>query len=281
MGTNWPCICKNEYESDSVLTKRLEEFDSVYEIGSTLGIGQFSEVKQATSKLDANIDNKVAVKCINLSHMKSDEKLLKREIGIMKKIKHANIVELYDIYENNEYIYITMELCSGGSLKEKVNLDGPMTVNEVRNMAKKLLSALDYLHLNHICHRDIKPENILFTSEQVKIADFGLARLMEGTSKFSMVGTPYYLSPEIISGDYNLKCDIWSLGVVLFFALTKRLPFYGEGYEDLFERISVTEIDWSGVETEEKEFLKCLMTRDHKNRPTARQALEHPWVEVQ
>lgn len=278
MGTIWSCASKVDNESDSVLTKKIEEFESVYEIGSILGIGQFSEVKQAISRLDPNNDNKVAVKCINLLHMKNDEKLLKREIAILKKISHENIVKLYDIYENDDYIYITMELCSGGSLKEKVNLDGPMSIKDVKTMAKKLLSALEYLHTNNICHRDIKPENILFTGEQVKIADFGLARLMEGTNKFTMVGTPYFLSPEIISGDYNLKCDIWSLGVVLFFALTKRLPFYGEGYDDLFERISVRDIDWFGVESEEEEFLKFLLNRKYKARPTAKEALAHPWI---
>ena len=102
----------------------------------------------------------------------------------------------------------------------------------------------------------------------------------DGEKKRTICGTPNYIAPEVLDGKvgHSYEVDIWSLGVVLYFALTKRLPFYGEGYEDLFERISVTEIDWFGVEKEEEEFLRYLMTRDHKIRPTARQALEHPWV---
>ena len=93
-----------------------------------------------------------------------------------------------------------------------------------------------------------------------------------------MVGTPYYLSPEVINGDYNVKCDIWSLGVVIYYAVTGRLPFYGEGYDDLFQRISESEIDWFGIQEAEQEFLRYLMRKDEKLRPTAEEALGHKWL---
>jgi serine/threonine protein kinase len=278
MGSILSC-CSKDYE-DINLTKNLQEFESLYQLGSILGVGQFSEVKEARLKDDSKNELKFAVKCINLSRMKSDEKLLKRELSIIKKIRHDHIVDLYEIYKSQEFIYITMELCSGGSLKERVNNDGPLSSEKVKTLACDLLKTLDYLHSMNICHRDLKPENILFTENgKVKLADFGFARLMEGTNKFTLVGTPYYLSPEVISGDYNTKCDVWSLGVALYFALTRRLPFYGEGFEDLFERITLCDIDWFGVEEEEVSFLSYLLVKDYKLRPSAKQALQHVWLQ--
>ena len=203
MGCICRCTPKPEEEVEKVSTRSILEFENDYSIGSILGIGQFSEVKKAkSSKIE------VAVKCISLCHMKGELHLLRREMMIMKKIKHPNIVDLFDIYENSDFIYITMEICSKGSLKERVSKDGPLNIQETKEISAKLLSALKYLHSEGICHRDLKPENILFTNADVKIADFGLARFMDGTNKFTMVGTPYYLSPEVIEGDYNNKCDI-------------------------------------------------------------------------
>ena len=198
MGSLLVCLSKDRKDK-----KTIEEFEKLFTMGSILGIGKFSEVKQA------RFDNKeIAVKCINIFQMKDDIKHLKREMKILKKIRHPNIIEFYEIYESKDNIYITMEICRNGSLKERVNRDGPVPIHELKIIAGKLLSALKYLHSQGICHRDLKPDNILFTEKDVKIADFGLARFMNGTNTYSMVGTPYYLSPEVISGDYNLKCDI-------------------------------------------------------------------------
>ena len=278
MGSIATCCCVHGDGAEDADEKGIEEFESKYALGSIIGVGQFSEVKEARSITDPNDKSQIAAKCISLSRMKSDEKLLKRELNIIKKIHHEHIVQVYEIYKGSEYIYITMELCAG-SLKEKVSTDGPMPSEQVKTLAKDLLKTLDYLHSMSICHRDLKPENILFTKEgKVKLADFGFARLMEGTNKFTMVGTPYYLSPEVISGDYNVKCDIWSLGVALFFALTRRLPFYGEGFEDLFSRISLSEIEWFGLKEEEVKFLSYLLIKDYKLRPNAKEALMHPWL---
>ncbi|OMJ91964.1 hypothetical protein SteCoe_5399 [Stentor coeruleus] len=269
-------ICTKSAQDSSFESKPLSEFENTFTLGSLLGIGQFSEVRVATG----SDGSKVAVKCVNFSYIKNEPKMIKREISIVKSIKHSNIVQVYEIYEGEFNLYLTMELCSKGSLKERVKLDGPVSIQEVKIIAKKLLEALDYLHSKKICHRDVKPENILFTEDNVKIADFGLARLMNGTNKFTMVGTPYYISPEIIAGVYNTKCDIWSLGVVLFFALTSRLPFHGESFEDLFERISDQEIDWHGVEEPEENFLRYLMNKNQKLRPSATEALTHPWLNL-
>jgi calcium-dependent protein kinase len=135
-----------------------------------------------------------------------------------------------------------------------------------------------YLHERKISHRDIKPENILFKEKEPKLADFGLARVLGETSTYTIVGTPYYLAPEVIAGEYNLKCDVWSLGVVLYFAITGKKPFVGEGCDDLFEKIQRDEIDFQGVAEEAQDFFRYVLKKDHKLRPCARDVLEHQWL---
>lgn len=197
------CLRQEEEPTRRVKTKTIDEFEKIYTLGPVLGSGQFSEVMSAKSDTKS-----IAVKCINLPAMRHELHLLRREVDIMKKVKHLNIVQFYDIYENPENVYLTMELCEQGNLKKRIEKSGRMEENDVKSLAKQILSALVYLHKMKICHRDLKPENILFTNNIVKIADFGLARSMTGTNGFSVVGTPYYLAPEVIDGHYNSKCDI-------------------------------------------------------------------------
>ena len=196
----------------------------------------------------------------------------------MHKIKHPNIVELYEIYEDQDFCYLSMEFCPNGNLQQLVDESGPLSLIEAKTIARQILNALEYIHSQKICHRDIKPENILFKNKIPKLADFGLARIMSGTNKFSTVGTPYFLAPEVISGDYNMKCDIWSLGVVIYFAITGRKPFNGEGYEDLFIKIKEDDISWDNVPDDAQDFLRYLLRKNHKIRPNAHQALEHKWL---
>jgi calcium-dependent protein kinase len=268
------CVSSQDDGIDySSFSKNLEEFDSTFEVGQVLGFGEFSEVKSAKSA-----SGEIAVKCIQLSKIRNQLHLLKREIGVMLKLKHPNIIQLLEVYENQDFVYLTMELCPDGNLKQRVKKFGSLSIDQVRPLTKKLLSALSFMHAKNICHRDIKPENILFKGQEPKLADFGLARLMAGTSNFSLVGTPYYLAPEVISGDYNMKCDVWSLGVVIYFAVTGKKPFEGKDRDELFERIQDDDIFWEGVEEGCQDFLRFVLNKNHRIRPSADDALEHKWL---
>jgi len=268
------CVTSQEPDPDySAISKSFEEFESTYELGPPLGYGEFSEVKLASSG-----SGQVAVKCIQLSKIRNSLHLLKREIGIMLKLRHRSVIELYSVYENMDFVYITMELCSDGNLKQRVKKAGKLSESVMKGITVKLLEALVYLHSKHVCHRDIKPENILFKGDEPKLADFGLARMMNGTSNFSMVGTPYYLAPEVISGDYNMKCDVWSLGVVVYFAVSGKKPFEGKDREELFDHIQDNEIMWEGIQDDCQDFLRYLLRKDHRIRPTASEALSHKWL---
>jgi calcium-dependent protein kinase len=130
-----------------------------------------------------------------------------------------------------------------------------------------------------ICHRDIKPENILF-SETGKpvLADFGFARYITSVNGLSTLGTPLFLAPEINDGTYDSKCDVWSLGISLYYALTGLLPFKGEFLDELMRNIKLAPIAWDKLGDQESNFLKIMLERNYKNRASADELLQHEWL---
>mmetsp|Transcript_15290 Transcript_15290/g.27833 ORF Transcript_15290/g.27833 Transcript_15290/m.27833 type:complete len:247 (+) Transcript_15290:119-859(+) len=240
-----------------------------------LGKGTFSTVMLAEDKTG----RKVALKCISLPQMRSELHLLNREVSILRELDHPNIVKLYCVYSEDEMVYLSMELCEGGSLKERIDRNGALPVATIKAVAKQLLSALHYLHRHNIGHRDLKAENVLFSRDnQVKVADFGLARIMDNMRPYSRVGTPYYIAPEVIHGDFNWQCDVWSAGVVLYFAMAGVMPFEGETMTSLLCKIEGPEVDMSMIPVDAHNFLQNLLKQDCKARYTAEQALRDPWL---
>ena len=144
-------------------------------------------------------------------------------------VDHANIVNYFETYEDKRYVYLCMELCTGGELIENC-LSKKISYNEkqAQEIVYQLLSALNHIHAVGLIHRDIKPENVMFDKRGgvVKFIDFGLACQFNSKKK-EMAGTPYFIAPEVISHNYGQKCDIWSLGVVIYMMLTGRVPFNG------------------------------------------------------
>jgi calcium-dependent protein kinase len=150
------------------------------------------------------------------------------------------------------------------------------------------MSALNYLHINSIVHRDLKPENMLFTSSSpnspLKLIDFGTSQICDPIKKLSQVaGTPYYIAPEILTGDYDEKCDIWSCGVILFMMLSGKPPFAGELRDDLFRSIvlgkySMDGPQWRRISPQAKALVRQLLTLDPTERPSAEDVLASPWI---
>jgi calcium-dependent protein kinase len=267
---------------DSNLTSDILNY---YDFGPIIGHGSFGNVRIATRKL-LRARQQFAVKSIPKSRVKSDIRLLQRELRILKSVDHPNIIKLHDVYEDPKFLHLVQEYCSGGELFEKIVDRGNYTENEASSLMYKLLHAINHLHNQNICHRDIKPENILYKSKEanseIKLIDFGLSyKFGEAEEMHTIVGTSYYVAPEVLEKRYGMECDIWSLGVILYLLLAGKPPFAGSDKNDIFNKIQNCEYSmddevWRSVSSEAKDIIRKLICRNPKDRLTAAQAMEHP-----
>ena len=196
-----------------------------------------------------------------------------------------------------------MELCTGGELFKKINeladKDQSFSEKEAVKIFKQLMSAVSYCHNQGICHRDLKPDNIIFLNKEpdspIKIVDFGLSKIfgeikpimkgnkIEKNIMSLRVGTAYYMAPEVIQGNYDNKCDIWSCGVILYILLCGYPPFDGDNENDIIKAItkkkySFPEEEWKSVSDDAKDLIKHMLC-DPDKRFNAQNVLNHPWIE--
>jgi calcium/calmodulin-dependent protein kinase I len=258
-------------------------------VGEEIGVGGFSVVKEATSRVDGE---KFAVKIIEKNAIKDELKLVKREVDVMKKTKHPNILQLHEIFEDDEYVYIVMELIDGSELFDRIVEKGFYSERDAVNIVRQIVEAVAYLHDINIVHRDLKPENLLCSgsgeNEIVKIADFGLSKFHSGTDKLmTSCGTPGYVAPEVLLSEvYDNSVDMWGIGVITYILLAGYPPFYDENNRDddtaLFEKVIHVEYDfddecWDEISELARDFIKSLLIKDPSDRLSAKQALKHEW----
>lgn len=264
-----------------------DECSTHYKLGKTLGSGSFATVKAATRKADGT---KWAVKIIAKQSLgPEDEEALKTEVAILQKVDHENIVALEQIFDCPKNFYMVMEKMTGGELFDRIVSKEKYTEDEARQVIRKIAEALKYCHDMGIVHRDLKPENLLYDSPnddaKIKIADFGLAKLLSDESMMTTAcGTPGYVAPEILHGNsYTSAVDLWSLGVIAYILLCGFPPFYDENNAALFAAIKACEYDfpspfWDDVSTGAKDLIQRLLVVKPKDRYSAQQVLDHPWV---
>lgn len=183
-----------------------------------------------------------------------------------------------------------MELCKGKEVFDKIIEEESITEMKVAKIVYKVLSAIYYCHTNGISHRDIKPENILFESSEVdadiKLIDFGLSRKYNSNEKMhTILGTPYYVAPEVLKGDYDEKCDLWSIGAITYIMLCGEPPFSGKSNNEIFKKIMNEEVSfekskWKNISNEAKNFINECMIKNPEKRITADKAFEHPWFKA-
>ena len=227
----------------------------------------------------------------------------KNEINVLSKVDHPNIIRLYEVFEDDRYISLIMEYCQGGELFKKINElaenDQSFSEKEAVKVFKQLMLAVSYCHSVGICHRDLKPENILFLNKNpdspVKIIDFGLSKIfgelkpimkgnkIEKNIMSLRVGTAYYMSPEVLQGNYDNKCDIWACGVILYIMLCGYPPFDGDTEQEILKAISkkkfsFPEEEWKSVSDDAKDLIKHMIC-DADKRYNAEMILNHPWIE--
>jgi len=208
----------------------------------------------------------------------------------MKKLQHPHIIQLMEVYDTPETLYLVLEFAGGGELFDAIVARGFYAERDAAHLTKQVLEAICYVHSMGIAHRDLKPENLLLANESgqpefMKIADFGLSKDFgsEGVLK-TQLGTPDYVAPEVILGEeYGVEVDIWSIGVIIYILLCGYPPFDGETQKDLFDAIlsakfAMDTTEWDNVSSEAKKFVQKLLVAEPKDRYTAEQALKDPWI---
>lgn len=215
---------------------------------------------------------------------------LERELEHLMTVNHPNIIRLYEVYEDSNYIHLVMELCTGGELFENLVKTGRFSESKAAMVMHCLLHAVSHLHSLNISHRDLKPENIMLSTDddhaEIKIIDLGLAKkFYEEEGRHTILGSSYYVAPEVLEGKYGLGCDIWSCGVILYMILSGKAPFDGKDDKEVIESIrkktySLEGPIWDKFSVECKDFIRLLLDIDPKTRVSAQKALENPWLEV-
>jgi calcium-dependent protein kinase len=223
---------------------------------------------------------------------KNDEEELMNEINILKKLDHPNILKINDFYSlKNEYSLIT-EYCQEGELFNEIRAYAPFNEAIAGYYMKQILTAVCYCHGMNVLHRDLKPENILIVKRAkngchpIKIIDFGTAKVFsKGKNENLLIGSSYYIAPEVLSRNYTEKCDLWSCGVIMYILLTGRPPFGGNNDEEILGRIKKGKYDlskypWGVISAEAKDLIKRLIEPNPSLRLNAEDALHHPWFEL-
>jgi len=252
-----------------------------------LGKGAFSVVREGKDKKSGQ---SFAIKIITKSQLSAeDEAALKDEIEILKDMKHPNIIRLYGVFDETAYYYLVTERMRGGELFDRVVSKAYYNEKEARDVCKILFDAIGYCHKKNVAHRDLKPENLLLMSEindsDIKIADFGFAkRAPTSACLTTQCGTPGYVAPEILEGArYGTKCDMWSLGVIVYILLGGYPPFIEDNQRELFRKIKRGSYEfhaeyWGGVSSEAKELIQQLLTVNPNQRISAEEALKSKWM---
>ena len=263
-----------------------KNFYSEYRLLKTLiGSGLCGEIRLCKHFLTEKI---FAVKIItkaNLSQRDSKNHIVENQVKLLKTLDHPSILKLHEFYEDSCNYFLVMEYIKGGDLYSMIEKTKKISEAKAAIIMKQLLSALAYLHSQKIVHRDIKPENILIEENgdeiAIKLIDFDTATKFneEGQIK-GIQGTIYYMAPEIFSGSYSEKCDVWSAGVILYSMITNNFPFGGKSEEEIIKSIRSSIINWQvlnscSISKQLSNFFCKLLQPNVKKRLTASEASKH------
>ncbi|KAH7544985.1 CBL-interacting serine/threonine-protein kinase 20 [Ziziphus jujuba] len=254
-----------------------------YELGRLLGQGTFAKVYHARN---LNTGQSVAIKIIDKEKVMQVGLIdqIKREISVMRLVRHPNVVRLYEVMASKTKIYFAMEYVKGGELFDKV-AKGKLKEDVARKYFQQLIGAVDFCHSRGVYHRDLKPENLLLDENgNLKVSDFGLSALFESRRKDGLLhttcGTPAYVAPEVINkkGYDGAKADIWSCGVILFVLLAGYLPFHDPNLMEMYRKISKGDFkcpQW--IPAEVRKLLSTILNPSPSTRIDVAKLKENTW----
>lgn len=269
-----------------------KNFGAKYDLGKEVGRGHFGHTCSARGRKGDLRDQPIAVKIISKAKMTTAISIedVRREVKILKALSgHRNLVKFYDACEDASNVYIVMELCEGGELLDRIlSRGGRYTEEDAKLIVAQILSVVAFCHLQGVVHRDLKPENFLFTSRSeeadMKLIDFGLSDFIKPDERLNdIVGSAYYVAPEVLHRSYSFEADIWSIGVITYILLCGSRPFWARSESGIFRAVlradpNFVDIPWPSVSPEARDFVKRLLNKDYRKRMTAAQALTHPWL---
>ena len=260
-----------------------------YTVVKDLGSGTYAQVKLVKHNINNSIRAmKIIPKKIKRGTNQTNEADVINEVYSLIKMDHPNIVKIFEFYNGKKEYFLVMEYCGGGELFDKI-IKSKLTEIQCAYIMYQILSAINYCHNMKLIHRDLKPENILIKKDEdgfyrVKICDFGTSQTFKiGDIQSKIVGSAYYIAPEVIQKKYNSKCDMWSCGVIMYVLLTKKAPFGGKTEVQIMQNVQVGKYKTNLLEIYSPyaaDLISKLLERDIKKRINAETALNHPWFDV-
>ena len=284
---------KDKFTKELFIEKLETPLKESYNVNFEIGRGAFSRVYEVTNKNTGEIR---VCKYISKQNFKEEDfDKFRNEIQFLKELDHPNIVKLYQLIETELSFYLIMEKCEGGSLsikiQQRINTKKLFDEKLLSELIREITSAINYCHGKGICHRDLKPENICFTklgnmeNNSIKIIDFGLSKYFKPKQKLETeVGSILYMAPEVFKNNYNEKCDIWSIGVILYFLIEGKPPFIGQNEGETKMKIGSMKYKFSSElenYSEKGEVVKDLIAHmliKEDERFTAQEVLNHRWI---
>ncbi|XP_022842422.1 calcium-dependent protein kinase 26-like [Olea europaea var. sylvestris] len=274
----------------SVLRTKTGHLKEYYNLGHKLGHGQYGTTFLCVEK---ETQNEYACKSIAKRKLLTmdDVEDVRREIEIMYHLSgHPNIISIKGAYEDSVAVHVVMELCTGGELFDRIVKQGHYSEKKAAELTRTIVGVIESCHSLGVMHGDLKPENFLFVNEDddspLKTIDFGLSMFFEPGQIFTdVIGSPYYVAPEVLRKRYGPEADVWSAGVIIYTLLCGVPPFWGESEQEIFEEVLYGDLDfssdpWPKISESAKDLVKKMLVRDPRKRLTAHEILCHPWVQV-
>ncbi|XP_024390926.1 calcium-dependent protein kinase 34 [Physcomitrium patens] len=283
-----PPVPKPKPVAPGFLGKPLSDILNSYTLGKELGRGEFGVTYTCTHKDTNEVYACKTIAKRKLTH-KDDIEDVKREVQIMHHLSGTlNIVTLKAVFEDKHNIHLVMELCAGGELFDRIVAKKCYSERAASDLCRVIVNVVHRCHSLGVFHRDLKPENFLFTSmaedAPLKATDFGLSTFFKPGERFQdLVGTAYYIAPEVLRKDYGPEADVWSAGVILYILLCGVPPFWAETEKGIFDAIMRGTLDftsdpWPRISDDAKVLVKGMLNPDVNARLTAQQVLDHPWM---
>ncbi|KAI8473389.1 MAG: kinase-like domain-containing protein [Monoraphidium minutum] len=262
--------------------------DDEYTVDKQIGKGAFGIVRLGRCRATGE---PVAVKSISKAKLlcKEDVKDVQAEVAIMNLVGgHLHVVTLRSTHEDKDHVHIAMELCEGGELFDSIVEAGNFSEKKAAEVFRRMVEVVNHCHELGVMHRDLKPENFLLTNKgpdgELKLTDFGLGVFFKPGERFrDLVGSPYYVAPEVLRKNYSHQADMWSLGVILYILLSGLPPFWGDTEDQIFKMVLKGQLDfksepWPRVSDAAKDCVRRLLEMDATKRASGQQILQHDWL---